>query len=231
LGRLLEVAETMDRPGWIARARSLVAAWHTEVAPFAVSDATPLRPERLCREIAQWLPPDGIVVSDTGHSAQWSGSLLALTRPGQRYIRCAGTLGWGLPGAIGVQCALPDRPVVLLTGDGGLYYHLSELETAARLGIRLIVIVNNNGSLSQVRRGFDAAYGGRQRGRAEEMWRYRPVRFDRIAEEMGCLGIRVEQPGEVGPALACAAASGRPAVIDVATDLYAIPLAPWRKEA
>jgi acetolactate synthase I/II/III large subunit len=53
--------------------------------------------------------------------------MIDLRHPGQRYIRCAGSLGWGLPGAIGVKCALPDQPVLCFTGDGGMYYHMTEL--------------------------------------------------------------------------------------------------------
>ena len=86
--------------------------------------------------------------------------MVELTKPGQRYIRCAGSLGWGLPGAIGVKCALPDRPVICFTGDGGLYYHMAELETAARYGINVVFVVNNNSGLNQEIPIVDANYGG-----------------------------------------------------------------------
>jgi hypothetical protein len=54
-----------------------------------------------------------------------------LTQPGQSYIRAAGSLGWGFPAAMGAKCGAPDRPVICFIGDGGFYYHLSELETAS----------------------------------------------------------------------------------------------------
>src|SRR3990167_7939300 len=92
--------------------------------PMLASDAVPMRPERICREIAQALPANGVVVSDTGHAGMWTGQMIDITKLGQRYIRCEGSLGWGLPGAMGVKCALPDRPVLLFTGAGGLYYPL-----------------------------------------------------------------------------------------------------------
>jgi acetolactate synthase-1/2/3 large subunit len=98
------------------------------------------------------------------------------------------------------------------------------LETAARAGINVVVVVNNNGALQQVRRGIDAAYGGAQWGRSKEMWVFRPdTNYARVAEELGCCGIRVEKPGEIRGALAEAFAAGRPALIDVATDLEATP--------
>lgn len=216
-----------DRREWLAHAQAQVHAWRAAIEPMATSDAVPIRPERLCHELSAWLPPDGVIVADTGHIAQWTGTLLGLRQPGQRFIRCAGTLGWGLPGAIGVKRALPDRPVVCVTGDGGLYYHLSELETAARLGINVVVVVNDNAGLSQTKPGYDAAHGGGPY-RTHETWQYRPTDFAAVAEALGCLGLRVERPAELRGALAHAVAAGRPAVIDVITDVAALPFRPWR---
>ena len=101
------------------------------------SDAAPMRPERICKEISDALPPDGVVVSDTGHAGIWTAGMIELHHPGQSYFRTAGSLGWGFPAALGVKCALPDRPVVCFTGDGGFYYHIAELETARRHNINL----------------------------------------------------------------------------------------------
>ncbi len=212
------------RSAWLAYARDLVRRWWSEMEPAATSEAAPVRPERICRELSQFLPADAIVVADTGHSAIWTGTMLGLNKPGQRFIRCAGTLGWALPGSLGVKCGQPERPVLCFTGDGGLYYHLAELETAARYGINTVVLVNNNSALQQVKRGIDAAYGGKQWGRAREMWVFSEgVNFARLAEEMGCLGIRVERPAEIRPALERAFAANRPAVIDVVSDIEAAP--------
>ena len=108
--------------------------------------------------------------------------------PTQRYFRTAGSLGWGFPAALGVKCALPDRPVVCFTGDGGFYYHIAELETARRHNINAVIVVNNNSALNQEIKLNDAAYGGKQRGRAEEMWRFPEVNFAKIAEGFGCAG-------------------------------------------
>lgn len=225
LQRMIEAARPAPpRHDWLRHARDLVDRWRAEVEPMAASDAVPIRPERICKEITEALPAGAVLVADTGHAAIWTGTMVGLNRPGQRYIRCAGTLGWAFPGSLGVKCALPDKPVLCFTGDGGMYYHLSELETAARMGINTVVLVNNNGALQQVKRGIDAAYGGTQRGRAHEMWVFREgMNFARIAEDMGCLGIRVEKPNEIRPALERAFAAGRPTVIDVVSDIGAAP--------
>ena len=214
------------RSAWVHHAQEALATWRAGLIGASASDTIPIRPERLCKELSEFLPAGAVLVADTGHAAIWTGTMVGLTKPGQRYIRCAGTLGWGFPAALGAKCAVPDRLVLCFTGDGGLCYHLAELETAARAGINAVIVVNNNGALQQVRKGIDTSYGGKQWGRAEEMWVFRPgTNYARIAEEMGCLGIRVEQPGQIRAALDTACAAGRPALIDVATDVEATP--PW----
>jgi len=212
---------------WLARVRRLVEEWRASVAANVDSEAVPMRPERVCREITRFLPENAVLVSDTGHSGIWTGAYVEFTRPGQRLIRCAGSLGWGFPGALGVKCALPDAPVVCFAGDGGFYYHLAELETAARYGINLVVVVNNNGALNQEIPHFDRAYGTDPDERGREMWGFSQVNFAKVAESLGCVGMRVERPSDVAPALERALGARRPAVIDVVTDHRAFSPKTW----
>jgi acetolactate synthase-1/2/3 large subunit len=220
-------ADPDSRSQWLARVRGLVAEWRDSIAANLDSDAAPMRPERICREISAALPEGGVLVCDTGHSGIWAGTVVELTRPGQRLIRCAGSLGWGLPGALGVKCALPDTPVVCFAGDGGVYYHLAELETAARYGINLVLVVNNNASLNQEIPHFDRAYGGDPDERGREMWGFSKVDFRRIAESMGCAGIRVEKPSELAGAFREALSAKGPVVIDAVTDHRAFAQKTW----
>ena len=219
LRKLIEALEPIGgRKDWVSRAQELVKDWREEVAPRSNSDAVPIIPERLCNELTKFLPEDSILVSDTGHAGIWTGSMVDLNHPGQGYIRCAGSLGWGLPGAIGVKCAAPDRPVVCFTGDGGLWYHIGELETAVRYNIPVITVVNNNRGLMQNKRGDDRGYANVDGADSSELWQFNDVDLAKVAESMGALGIRVDRPGDIQSALGQALASGRPAVIDVVTD-------------
>jgi acetolactate synthase-1/2/3 large subunit len=228
LQRLIENLRQMEpRTGWVRRAQQLVSEWRAEIAPLRNSDAVPMRPERLCQEITEFLPANAVVVSDTGHSGIWSGTMIDLTKSGQRYIRCAGSLGWAFPGSLGVKCALPDTPVLCFTGDGGFYYHLAELETAVRYGINAVIVVNDNRSLNQETRLFDAAYGGQQRGKSREMWVFEDVNLAKVAEAMGCFALRVEQPNELKGALEQAFAANKPAVLDVVSDIKALAARGW----
>jgi acetolactate synthase-1/2/3 large subunit len=109
--------------------------------------------------------------------------------------------------------------VVAFTGDAGFYYHLGEIETAVRRQVNLVTVVNNNHGGNQSKRGFDRAYGGQATEQARELWTYQDVDFARIAEEMGAVGIRVDRPGDLAPALDRALSAGRPVVVDVHTDI------------
>lgn len=228
LHRMTELFERpLVRSQWTEHAQQLVEEWRQEVQPSLNSDAMPIRPERICREITDFLPPDAVLVADTGQAAFWTGTMVELKHASQRYIRCAGSLGWAFPASLGVKCAQPNRPVLCFTGDGGFYYHISELETATRFGINTVVLVNNNHSLGQEQRLFNAAYGGTQRGKAQEMWMFKETNFAKVAEGMGCLGIRVEKPGDLRGALEHAFSCGRPAVIDVVSDYKVLHPRAW----
>lgn len=213
-------------PGWLPRVHELVTAWRQEIEPLRCSAAIPIRPERLCKELSDALPADAVLVSDTGYAAIWTATMVQLRQPGQTYLRAAGSLGWAFPAALGVKCAAPERPVLCFSGDGGFWYHLAELETARRHGIATVTVVNNNGGFAQGIDDIHAQYGDRP-GRPEELYRFAPVDFARLATDIGCLGLRVEHPADLAPALRQALAANRPAVIDVVTDLSHRAPAPW----
>jgi acetolactate synthase-1/2/3 large subunit len=207
---------------WVRRAQDLGRSWREQWRAPMTSDQVPIRPERLCAELTAHLPDDALLVSDTGHSGMWTAGMIDLCRPGQGYIRAAGSLGWGLPAALGAQVAQPGRPVVLFTGDGGLWYHVGELETAARCQIPAVIVVNNNSSLNQEINVYSAAYGGKLHGRHGELWHFRDTDFAAVAESMGVLGLTVRKARDFEGALDQALASGRPAVVNVVTEMEAV---------
>ena len=224
---LIESLEPVkQRKEWLQQVSKMVSEWRREIAPMSNSDASPIRPERICKELTEFLPPDALLVSDTGHAGIWTGTMVELKNPGQSYIRSAGSLGWGFPAALGAKCAMPERSVICFTGDGGFWYHIAELETASRCGINTVTVVNNNHSLNQIKNGVERNYTN-QPGNSDELWQFQDIDFAKIAQDMGCFGIRVTQPGELKRALEQALASGKPAVIDVVSDIEGIATPPW----
>jgi acetolactate synthase-1/2/3 large subunit len=221
-----DASTAVTRDGWVARAQTLVRQWREEFAAVLNSEAVPIRPERICRELTQLMPAGTLLVSETGHSGMWTGGMIDLNKPGQGYIRAAGSLGWGLPAALGAKLAQPDRPVLLFSGDGGFWYHLSELETAVRWNIGAVLLINNNRALNQEIDIYTDAYGGQLRGKHAELWQFKDVSFAELARTMGAQGFRVQKPAELAGALDQAFSSPKPSVVEVVTEITAVaPLA------
>jgi acetolactate synthase-1/2/3 large subunit len=207
------------RAPWVKEISTLRSDWYAKYKPALESDKTPIHPARLCGELTQHVPDDGIVVVDTGHAGMWMGGMYDLRQATQSYLRSAGHLGWAFPAGLGAKAACPDRPVICFTGDAGFWYHIAEVETAVRWKLNSITVVNNNGGGNQSKRGFERAYGGAPTEKSRELWTYNPMNFAKLAEDMGALGVRVERASDIAPALKRALAAGRPAVIDIVSDI------------
>jgi acetolactate synthase I/II/III large subunit len=122
------------------------------------------------------------------------------------------TMGFALPAAIAARLARPARPVVCFTGDGGLLMALAELETAARLGLPLVVVAFNDASLSLIRIKQE------QRGLADTPLDHAGPDFTAVARGFGIAGFPAETEGEFARALEAALAAGRPALVDARVD-------------
>ena len=215
-----------ERTEWLSLITKLRSDWYYKYQPLMESDAKPIRPERLCREISNAAPKNAVFVVDTGHAGMWMGGMFDLTHSEQTYIRSAGHLGWAFPASLGAKCALPNKPVICFTGDAGFWYHIAEIEVAVRWNINTIVIVNNNSGGNQSKRGFDRAYGGEQTEEGRQLWTFNNINFAAIAENIGAVGIRVENAKEIKPAIEKAIELNNPVIIDVVTDINALaPLA------
>jgi acetolactate synthase-1/2/3 large subunit len=208
------------------RAAGIVAAWREQRASRLVSNAVPILPDRLCAEITRALPEDGILVADTGYSGIWTSTLIELNGVGQTYLRAAGSLGWSFPASLGAKCAAGKRKVICWTGDGAIYYHLTELETARRRGIAVVLVINNNSGFGQGWPNIQRQQGNTP-GDVRDLVRFGPTNFADVARVFGLRGIRVEEPSQIGPALKDALASDETVVVDVATDIDARAPEPW----
>ena len=220
---LLDASKPMAPKGaWVKDVQARVAEWRKRVEPQRASDAVPMRPERIMKELGECLPDGVLLVCDTGHSAMWAAQHFWKDGTNWDYIKCAGSLGWAFPASLGAKCALPDRPVVCFTGDGGFYYHLQELETAVRCKIPTVTIVNNNGSMNQERNIYIPAYDGNPSEKWGEMWVFTKVNFSQVARDFGAEGFRAERPEEIAPAVKKALACGKPALVEVISDPLAM---------
>jgi len=227
LAKLIEAVGTPRRDRtyaeWAAR---LVQEWRSEMAPHMASEEIPIRVERLCAEIAAALPNDAILLADTGYSGIWTGTCIDFNGAGQSYLRAAGSLGWSYPASLGAKLAAPNRKVVCFSGDGAFYYHLAELETARRCGIATVTVINNNSGFGQCFPEILDLQGNKP-GRPEQIMRFGPTDFATVARSFGVPGIRVERPGDIGPALRRALEMDEPVVVDVVTNIATLAPVPW----
>jgi len=202
------------RSDYAASIGERMAAWRTGVKERLGSGEKPINVARMLHELNGVMPADGILVADGGFAAHWAGLIYDTKQAGRGFVPDRGfaSIGYGLPGAIGAALAGKGRPVVSLTGDGGFNMSLGDLETARRMGLSLAIVVFNNGASGYVKALQHLMYGqgAYQSSDLAEM------NYARVAEAMGCTGIRVEDPEELAGAFREGlAANGRPVVIDV----------------
>ena len=220
LRRMDLAARTGARPALETR---IAAAWRrfeAARAPLVQHNMSPIRPERVMAELQTLLTSDAIVAADASYSSMWIVGQLRGLAPGMRFLTPRGLagLGWGLPLAMGAKVAKPDAPVVALVGDGGFAHSWAELETMVRMGIALTVIVLNNGILGYQKDAETVKFGA-----YTTACHFAPVDHVAIARACGCVGIRVDTPSEILPALRDALASSRPTLIEIMTDPGAHP--------
>lgn len=202
----------------------LIAAARTrhakEIDWLARSPNKPIRPERLMADIQSLMTPDAIVVADASFSTNWVSCYLTSLEPGMRFITPRGLagLGWGLPLAMGAKLARPSSAVFAVVGDGGFAHVWSELETARRLNVPVVLTVLNNSVLGYQLIGEDVKFG-----RHTSACNFEPVDHAQIARACGCLGVRIEDPADYLPALKEAINSSVLTLLDVITDPAAFP--------
>ena len=218
LTELRKINSVPSNAGWAEYVQQVVGDWRREAASIMRSDQSPIHPARVIRELRAYLDDEDIVVADTGYMGAWVGALFETRIPGRTIIRAAGSLGWGLPAAIGAKSAAPDRRVLAVSGDGGVGYHLMEMETAVRCEVPFVAVIFNNRALAFEYHVQKYLYGGK----AESTNRFSDVDYAQVAQDLGAFGRRVEQPEEIRGALDDAFQSGKPALLDVIVDKEAI---------
>ncbi len=191
-----------------------------EAKALLTASGQPARPERLMAELSRRLGDDTIVVADASYASIWIANYLPARKAGMRFLTPRGLagLGWGLPMALGAKLARPDSPVLCVVGDGGFAHVWSELETARRNRLKIVVTVLNNQVLAYQKHAEDVLFGAHT-----SAIYFEPVDHAAIARACGLNGVRVEDPAEYGPALDRALAADQTTVIDVITDPAAYP--------
>lgn len=210
---------------WSARLQLKRTSVGKNVAALASSSTTPIHPLRLLSEIEKVTGPDDTLVVGHGNVDFWGDSFLDSSLPGH-YLRAGtfGPLGAEIPYGLAAQLARPRNRVIVLVGDGGFGYSAMELETAARYGLPVVVVIGNDSGWGLIRKQQEFHFGeGRTVGTDLRPWHY-----EQMAKAIGCHGEYVDSPAEILPALKRALDSGVPACVNVLIDSVTCPYMSWQ---
>ena len=202
-----------DRSEWAATLKGAQQAWKFLYKDALESDALPMHPLRLMREIDSFLGDDDVLAVDGGETFVWMQMAATMNKPG-RFISYGylGCLGVGIPFGLAAKIRYPDKRVIVVTGDGSVGLNFAEFDTAVRHNLPIVVVINNDQAWGMVKHEQEL------RGVKVLASELGPVRYDRAAEGFGVYGEMVEDPLQVRAALERAFASGRPACLNVMVD-------------
>ena len=193
---------------WISELRQASRQNEQKAAALLNTDAIPIHPLRLCKEVRDFMDRDAILAVDGHEILNYARQSIPAYVPGHRInAGTNGCMGVAVPYGLGAKVAKRDKQVIVLSGDGSFGLNGMEMDTAVRHRIPILVVVSNNGGWAGI-----GEMAGRDLGF---------TRYDKLAEALGCHGEHVEKPDGIRPALERAQAAvhaGKPAVVNVVTD-------------
>jgi acetolactate synthase-1/2/3 large subunit len=226
LARAVGARGARPRPDPLDGLSDEIAAFWAEFEAKAAAITAPIKPQRVIHALDRLLPPDSVVIADAGTPTPFVAAHLR-AGAGRRVIipRGYGGLGYAIPGVVGAKLARPQATVVGLMGDGSFGMSAGELETVGRLGLPVTLIQFNNACFGWIKVSQELFHDGHCFG----------VDFSAntdhagIARGFGLRGVRVEEPGDVEPAIREALASPCPTFIDIVTECETTELPPVEK--
>jgi pyruvate dehydrogenase (quinone) len=226
LRALLPLIEQKRDRRFLEQAQQWKTEWYGALEAGADRPGTPLKPQRVVRDLNTRLAPDALVATDCGHNTGLAAQYIRIRdRQGFAVSGTLASMGGGLPYAIAAALAFPGRQVVAIVGDGGLSMSIAELATCVRYKLPVKTIVLNNSSLGQIKWEQMLFLGNPEFGCALE-----PVNFARVAEGFGVRGFRLEDPDRCPSTLDEALAHDGPALVDAVVDANEPMLPPKRRE-
>ena len=214
-------SKPVERPRWTEHALQVKRSHVRDDDRCCV----PIAPQKVMHEINRLIDDDTIVTTDVGQNQMWAMHYLDIEHPRQFLTSGTfGTMGFGLPAAIGAKAALPEKKVMTITGDGGLQMVIQELATSVAEDLPVTVVLLNNGCLGMIKQMQKYYWNGRY----SAMELKDDPDFVTVAKGFRCNGIHVERPEEIGDALRQAMDSDVTTVVEIMVDPEAdiLPMLP-----
>ena len=233
--KMLKYAKKLDISDWVAEIMEVKKQY-----PINMNSYKGVTPEKIIKTINE-MYDDLIITTDVGQNQLWTTQYIALGGENQLLTSGGlGTMGYGLPAAIGAKIGNPDKNVICISGDGGVQMNIQELATATAYGLPVILCIFNNSYLGMVRQWQQLFYGKRYsstctrrrkscsatcKGPGEQCPKYQPD-FVKLAESYGASGKRIEKEEEILPALQWAREQQTPVVLEfmIATEEIVLPM-------
>jgi len=196
-----------DRQEWLEQ----IAEWKEKVPLTYCQNSKEIKPQHVIETLHKLTKGDAIITTEVGQNQMWTAQFFPFDHP-NTFISSGGlgTMGFGLPAAIGVKCAFPDKQVVDIAGDGSIQMNIQELATAAQYKINVKIVLLNNGYLGMVRQWQELFYEKRY---SHTDMTYAPD-FVKLAEAYGVVGLRATKPEEVESILKQGLSLDRPVLMD-----------------
>ena len=199
-----------DHKEWLDRLSSL-----RQEFPLSYTKGDSIKPQHVIEAISQLAPPDTVVATEVGQHQMWSAQFFQFSTP-RTWLTSGGlgTMGYGLPAAMGAQCARPDSLVINVAGDGSIQMNIQEMATIVENKLPVKIVILNNCNLGMVRQWQELFYAGNYMATCGSG----QPDFVKLAEAYGAEGYRIVKESELMETLAKALASPNPAIIDVLVD-------------
>jgi acetolactate synthase-1/2/3 large subunit len=196
-----------ERKKWLGQ----IAEWKEKVPLTYCQNGQVIKPQYVIETLRKLTKGNVIITTEVGQNQMWTAQFFHFDQP-NTFITSGGlgTMGYGLPAAIGVKCAFPDKQVVDIAGDGSIQMNIQELATAAQYKINVKIVLLNNGYLGMVRQWQELFYEKRY---SHTDMTYAPD-FVKLAEAFGIVGLRATKPEEVEPILQKGLSIDKPVLMD-----------------
>jgi acetolactate synthase-1/2/3 large subunit len=228
--RMLKVTEEQgsETPAF----RETLAPWIKEIDGWKAKhpmtyhhSATVIKPQYVIQRLRALSEPDAIVATDVGQHQMWTAQFFGFTKP--RTLLSSGglgTMGFGLPAAMGAQAAFPDRQVIVVCGDGGFQMNLQELATIVQNRLNVKIVILNNNFLGMVRQWQELFFDKRYSSTCMEL----PIDFIKLAEAFGASGLLASKTDQVDEVITKGFATPGPVLMEfkIAREEKVFPMVP-----
>jgi len=226
------VACLAERKDSVDGFRKTVKPWLAQIAewkarhPMCFKESSQfIKPQAVIRKLRELSEPDAIIATDVGQHQMWTAQFFSFTRP--RTLLSSGglgTMGYGLPAAMGAQAAFPDRQVIVVCGDGGFQMNLQEMATLVQNRLPVKICVMNNNYLGMVRQWQELFFDKRYSNTVLDL----PIDFVKLAEAFGATGLTAVRPEDVEDTIRKGLSTPGPVLMEfkIAREEKVLPMVP-----